>query len=154
MPHSLFARPARQLTVLYDGDCGFCTWTVHQLTSLDRHRRLEFVPLQHAADHPDRPEIAELARRRDLARSLHVVRADGLVDDGGGAMLEILDVLPGGWLLRPWRVLPGVRPTVDAAYRLVADRRALASRLLRRATDGQRSKLHSVSEGDGVNSNA
>jgi len=147
MPLSLFARPARQLTVLYDSDCGFCIWTVHQLTSLDRHRRLEFAPLQHAADHPGRPEIAELARRRDLARSLHVVRADGLVDDGGGAMLEILDVLPGGWLFRPWRSLPGVRPIVDAAYRLVANRRALASRLLRHTTEAPRCTLHSVPDG-------
>ncbi len=154
MPLSLFARPARQVTVLYDGDCGFCVWTVCQLTSLDRHRRLDFVPLQHAADHADRPDIAQLARTRDLSRSIHVMRADGLGDNGGGAMLEILDVLPGGWLLRPWRRLPGARPIVDAAYRFVANRRALASRLLRHTTEGQRCNLHSVPLGDRVNSNA
>ena len=69
-------------------------------------------------------------------------------------MLEILDVLPGGWLLRPWRSLPGVRPIVHAAYRLVANRRALASRLLRHTTEGQRCTLHSIPFGDRVHSNA
>ena len=140
--------------MLYDDDCGFCVWTVRQLTSLDRHRRLEFVPLQHAAGHADRPDIAALARSRDLARSLHVVRADGVVADGGGAMLQILDVLPGGWLLRPWTSLPGVRPVVDAAYLFVAGRRALASRLLRHATQSQRCDLHAAPFGDRVKLNA
>jgi predicted DCC family thiol-disulfide oxidoreductase YuxK len=118
--------------VLYDADCGFCRWSVEQLRALDRHRRLEPVPLQHAASHAERPELARLAAQRDLSAQIHVLRADGGVRAGGGAMLEILDALPGGWLLRPWRRLPGVERVVDAGYRWVARRRGLFGELLAR----------------------
>lgn len=133
MPRSLIEPSVERLTVLYDDDCGFCRWSVAQLRSFDRHARFEFVPLQHAADHPDRPELAALARTRDLATVIHALRPDGDARDGGGAMLEILDALPGGWLLRPWALLPGVERVVDWGYRLVADRRGQISQLLRKS---------------------
>jgi predicted DCC family thiol-disulfide oxidoreductase YuxK len=123
-----------RLTVLYDEDCGFCLWTVRQLRTLDRERRLEMMPLGHATHHPRRPDVALVAAGHDLRRSIHVLRDDGEVRQGGRAMLEILDVLPGGWLLRPWTLLPGVAPAVDAAYRLIAARRALLSRVVARAS--------------------
>jgi len=116
--------------VLYDEDCGFCRWSAAQLRALDRRRRLELVPLQHAAAHPARPELAALAGARDLRAQIHVLRHDGSVRAGGGAMLEILDALPGGWLLRPWQLLPGVEAIVDAGYRWVAARRDTFGRLL------------------------
>jgi predicted DCC family thiol-disulfide oxidoreductase YuxK len=133
VPRTLLEPPVERLTVLYDDDCGFCRWSVGQLRPLDRHRRFEFVPLQHATDHPDRPELAELARTRDLSAVIHVVRPDGAARGGGGAMLEILDALPGGWLLRPWALLPGVERVVDFGYRLVADRRNQIGELLDKA---------------------
>jgi hypothetical protein len=61
-----------------------------------------------------------------------VRRPDGGVRAGGGALLEILDALPGGWLLRPWARLPGAEAVVDAAYRWVARRRRLFGALLAR----------------------
>lgn len=130
MAASLFRPQVERLTVLYDADCAFCTWTVGQLRSLDRDGRLEMVPLQHVADHVERPDITHVAANRDLKRSIHVVRDDGRVRQGGGAMLEILDALPGGWLLRPWAQLPGVEHVVDAGYRALARRRSTLGRLL------------------------
>ncbi len=59
-----------------------------------------------------------------------MVRDDGRVRQGGGAMLEILDALPGGWLLRPWAQMPGVEHVVDAGYRALARRRSTLGRLL------------------------
>ena len=139
MARSLSAARARRLTVLYDDDCGFCRWTVVELRSLDRRRRLEFVPLQHAAAHPERPELARLARTYPLSESIHVLRPDGGVRHGGGAMFELLDALPGGWLLRPWARLPGAEATVDAIYRLLARNRAGIGRLL--AATGRRAAV-------------
>lgn len=133
MPRTLLEPAVDRLTVLYDDDCGFCRWSVSQLRPLDRHGRFEFIPLQHATDHPDRPELAELARTHDLVAAIHVVRPDGDVRAGGGAMLEILDALPGGWLLRPWALLPGVEAIVDLGYRQVAERRNQVSALLGRS---------------------
>lgn len=132
-PSSLTRPVVERLTVLYDADCGFCCWSVAQLAALDRRRRLEYVPLQHAADHPERPALVELASAHDLREVIHVVRPDGAVRAGGGAMLEILDALPAGWLLRPWARLPGIEAIVDRAYRWVARRRSLFSRLLSRS---------------------
>jgi predicted DCC family thiol-disulfide oxidoreductase YuxK len=132
VPNTLFEPPVVRLTVLYDDDCGFCRWSVSQLRPMDRHRRLEFIPLQHAADHPERSELARLAGTTDLAASIHVVRPDGETRAGGGAMLEILDALPGGWLLRPWALLPGVEHVVDFGYGIVADNRSRISEWLSR----------------------
>jgi predicted DCC family thiol-disulfide oxidoreductase YuxK len=136
MAGSLSAPQQARLTVLYDEDCGLCRWTVDQLRGIDRRRRLEFVPLQHAAEHPERPDLARLAANSPLEESLHVLRTDGRVRRGGGAMLEILDALPGGWLLRPWAVLPGVEPVVDALYGHVARNRGTIGRLLARTRRG------------------
>ena len=133
MPSSLFQPPVERLTVLYDRDCGLCHWTAGQLRALDRAGKLELIPLQHAAAHPERGELTRAAAQCRLADRIHVVRDDGRIRAGGGALLEILDALPGGPLLRPWARLPGVEPTVDAIYRLIAGHRQLVSRLLRRS---------------------
>lgn len=121
-----------RLTVLYDGDCGFCKLTVDVLARLDLERRLELVPLQHAEHHPQRPELARLSRELPLSRTIHVRRADGRIDAGGGAVLEILDALPLGWLFRPWRLVPGLPWLLDQGYQLVADNRGAISKLVNR----------------------
>lgn len=128
---SLFDRPFERLTVLFDLECPFCRWTVRQLRPLDRHRRLEFVSLQRARKGKNRPDLRHVARRYPLRREIHAVRPDGSVHAGGEAMLEILDVLPGGWLLRPWTHIPGVRALVNRLYRLIADHRVLLAKLMR-----------------------
>lgn len=112
-----------RLTVLYDRDCAFCAWTVRQLRGMDRHRRLEFIPLQDAHSTPDRPELARIGPGHRLLERIHVIAADGSVVTGGRAMAAVLQALPGGWLLRPWLALPGAGALLDLVYRLVADNR-------------------------------
>ncbi|MBA2570232.1 MAG: DUF393 domain-containing protein [Chloroflexi bacterium] len=118
------------LTVLFDRDCGFCNWTVRQLRSLDRYGQLRYVPLQSAGTQTDRPELAEVCARHPLTDAVHVVSADGTVRSRGRAMLAILDVLPGGWLLRPWAKIPGVGSVADALYDRIAMRRGSLGRLV------------------------
>jgi predicted DCC family thiol-disulfide oxidoreductase YuxK len=98
---------------------------------LDRAHRLEFVPLQEAAHRPDQPELAALAADRPLEEALHVVLPSGPIEAGGRALLEILFVLPGGVLFRPWALIPGLAQALDAGYRWVAGHRSLLARLLR-----------------------
>jgi predicted DCC family thiol-disulfide oxidoreductase YuxK len=98
---------------------------------LDGAHRLEFVPLQEAAHRPDRPELSALAADRSLGEALHVVLPSGRIEAGGRAALEILFVLPGGFLFRPWALIPGLEGALDAGYRWVADHRVLLARLLR-----------------------
>lgn len=118
--------------MLYDGDCGFCSLTVDVLSDLDLESRLEFVPLQHAHRHPERPELAVMAARYPLLESIHVRRSDGLVSAGGRAVLEILEALPVGRLFRPWAIIPGLPTALDLGYRLVAGRRGTISRFIAR----------------------
>ena len=123
-------------TVLFDRDCGFCQWTVGHLRGLDRHHRLEFLPLQSASATEGRPDLAEVARCYPLTHALHTVAPDGRVSAGGYAMLEILDLLPGGWLLRPWARLPFVTRIVDVVYYEVAKRRHRLGSIVRHGETG------------------
>jgi predicted DCC family thiol-disulfide oxidoreductase YuxK len=98
---------------------------------LDRAHRLEFVPFQEAGHRPGRPELAAIAAARPLAEALHVVLPSGPIEAGGRALLEILFVLPGGVLFRPWSLIPGLAHVLDAGYRWVAGHRSVLARLLR-----------------------
>ena len=102
---------ASPLTVIYDSDCGVCGETVRRLRRWDHEGRFEFMPLRVAAS-CGRPRLEQLAAAGHLGDAVHVVdEATGRVVSGGHAALAILDALPGGWLLRPWAVLP---PTAAA----------------------------------------
>lgn len=122
---------SRRTTVLYDGDCGFCIWVMRELRRLDRRRLLTWVPLQMASMRADRPDLAAVAKARPLEREIHVVLPDGSVRTGGRAMLEILQLMPGGWLLRTWTRLPGAVSLTELAYRHVAAHRHALGRLVR-----------------------
>jgi predicted DCC family thiol-disulfide oxidoreductase YuxK len=103
------------LTVLYDGDCGVCGETVRQLHRWDHERRFEFLPFQSASS-SGRSAIERLVASRGLGDGLHVVdEGTGRVVSGGHAALAILDALPGGWLLRPWAMLPTTGLAADIA---------------------------------------
>lgn len=126
--------PNERMTVLFDRDCGFCTWTVARLGRWDRLARLRYIALQDAGAVIDRPDLAAVAARYRLSSSLHVVMADGTVRSRGRAMLAILDALPGGWTLRPWAQLPGMTSLVDRIYDRIAGRRDLLGVLVARGT--------------------
>jgi predicted DCC family thiol-disulfide oxidoreductase YuxK len=111
------------LTVIYDDDCGVCRETVHRLRRWDHESRLEFMPL-HSAASSGRPLLAKLAAAGHLGDAIHVVdEATGRVVSGGHAALAILDALPGGWLLRPWAVLPPTAAAADVVYRVAVRHR-------------------------------
>jgi predicted DCC family thiol-disulfide oxidoreductase YuxK len=112
-----------RLVVLFDRDCGLCQATVRQLTRWDRDGSLDFVALQAAAS-SGRLVLEHAAADYRLGDSLHVIdEASGATWVGGDAALAIVDALPGGWMLRPWRTLAPWRAVVDAGYDLVARNR-------------------------------
>ena len=112
-----------RLVVLFDADCGFCQATVHRLRRWDRDGALEFVTLQSAAS-SGRAALERAAAEFALQGILHVVdEGSGATWAGGDAALAIVDVLPGGWLLRPWRSLAPWRLVVGIGYDLVARHR-------------------------------
>src|SRR5918992_3478363 len=105
---------AERLVVLFDRDCGLCQWTVRKLQRLDRGVHLDLVALQDAPEASD-PVVRDVAREHALERALHVVHRDGRVAVGGAAVLAILEVLPGGTVIRAWRDIPGSRAMAGIA---------------------------------------
>ena len=78
------------MIVLYDGDCGFCRWTVAWALKRDRNGVLEIAPIQSPTG--DRL-LADLPPAERLS-SVHVVGDDGGRESGGAAVREVLDALP------------------------------------------------------------
>jgi predicted DCC family thiol-disulfide oxidoreductase YuxK len=115
------------MIVLYDRDCGFCTWTADWLRRADREGRLRLVALQ---DAPLTPSLAAIATTYDLRCALHTLDDGGVVHAGGDAVLEILERLAGGRLIRAWRRLPGAARLAGRAYAIAADRRDILGRLI------------------------
>lgn len=84
---------------------------------------MEFLPYSRAAA-SGRPMLEKLAAEGHLADAIHVVNeATGEVVSGGHAALALLDVLPGGWLLRPWTAMPQTAIAADMVYRVASRHR-------------------------------
>jgi predicted DCC family thiol-disulfide oxidoreductase YuxK len=115
-----------QAVVLFDRDCGLCTWSAERLRAWDgRRARLRFVPLQ-SAEADDL--LAGMERERRFA-SWHVAIA-GEVRSAGAAAAPVLRRLPGG---RPLAWLVERLPrTTELAYRAVTVRRQRLGALLGR----------------------
>jgi predicted DCC family thiol-disulfide oxidoreductase YuxK len=107
-------------TVLYDRDCGFCTWSADWIRRADRKGRLRVVALQ---DAPDDADLAAAVAGHDLRCALHAVDEAGVVHRGGDAVLSIQERLPGGALITAWRRLPGAAALAERAYAVAARNR-------------------------------
>ncbi len=108
--------------VLYDADCGFCTWLLAGLLRWDRAGRLRPLALQ-------RPEADELLA--DLApaertASWHLVSPTGARHSGGDALAPLLRLLPGGRV--PAAMFARFPRLTDRGYRWVAEHRSRISR--------------------------
>ncbi|MFI5255379.1 MAG: thiol-disulfide oxidoreductase DCC family protein [Candidatus Limnocylindrales bacterium] len=118
---------APHFTVLYDRDCGFCTWAADWIRRFDRDGRLSIVALQ---DAPADPDLAPVAESHDLRCALHAVDEDGTVHRGGDAILEIQERLPGGAWITAWRTLPFSADLAEWAYATAARNRDVLGRLV------------------------
>jgi predicted DCC family thiol-disulfide oxidoreductase YuxK len=118
------ARDPNEWVVLYDGDCGFCRWSLSRLLALDRSRRLRPVALgtpQADALLHDMPE----ERRVD---SWHLVSPSGERTSAGAAAPELLRLLRGGRV--PAALLASAPGLTERAYRWIADHRSSFSRAI------------------------
>jgi predicted DCC family thiol-disulfide oxidoreductase YuxK len=110
--------------IVYDDDCGFCTWTA---AFADRHGDFELVGFSELT----REEQVRLPV--DYERCVHLF-ADGEVYSCGEATEQVLARLDptARELFDVLRGLPGYAGTREKAYRWVADRRALWGKFVRR----------------------
>jgi predicted DCC family thiol-disulfide oxidoreductase YuxK len=124
--HGVSRRPDR-LTVLYDQDCGFCTWSAETMMRIDRGHRVRFLPLAQA------PALGiEVPDRDALEATIHAVDERGRWTVGGQTWITILDRVPVtrpfAWIAR----LPLVSRLVEPVYDRIAANRYRLSRMLRR----------------------
>lgn len=116
--------------VFYDGECGFCQFSVQTIISLDSDARISFAPLQGETAKKVLPE--EL--RRDAALQTMVYaeeqhNASYVLHTESTAVLAVLSELGGLWWCLSWlRIIPSALR--DPVYRVVAKNRGkLASRV-------------------------
>jgi DCC1-like thiol-disulfide oxidoreductase len=105
--------------VLYDGECGFCRWTVAWALERDRNGVLSVAPIQS----PTGDQLLADLDPAERLRAVHVVHEDGRRESGGAAVRAVLGVLPPA---RRFARLAGA----EWAYRLVAAERGRISRLV------------------------
>ena len=106
-------------TVIFDGECKFCTRSVAALRRLDVSGRLQFISLhdpQVAARYPD-------LSHEMLMREMWVVSAGGAKYAGADAIRYLSRHMPLLYPLAPLLHLPFSRRLQRAAYRAIANRR-------------------------------
>lgn len=105
-------------TLVFDGECGFCTRTVRLFDRLDRHHRVRRIPLQGT----EAKELTGLDYPQ-LKESVRWVTPGGDCLAGAEAVNAALSAILG--TSAPSRVyrLPGVRQGQEAAYRWIAANR-------------------------------
>jgi predicted DCC family thiol-disulfide oxidoreductase YuxK len=107
-----------QLTLLYDGTCGFCARTVAWIQRRDRHQRIVAMPCQGAVRTGSAPVTLE-----DCGKSFWAITADSEVKGlGQGAALIVATLLDRTWPIAVAR-LPGIRQALDLGYRFIAHNR-------------------------------
>ncbi len=114
--------PSQNAWLLWDGECGFCAWTVQQVRRRDRRGRFRDVPSQSAP-----AELLTDEVRRACRGAVVVITPEGRVLRAGRAVLYIGTELGYGRLTRPLSLLPMVW-LVELGYWLVARMRGVLSR--------------------------
>jgi predicted DCC family thiol-disulfide oxidoreductase YuxK len=105
-------------TLIFDGECGFCTRSRNVLVRLDRRHRVSTVPFQGRGV----PEGAGVSRD-ELARAVYWLDDDGSRCAGAEAVNVALSAALGTAVPRRIYRVPGVRQLQDAVYRWVSDNR-------------------------------
>ena len=108
-----------QLTLVFDGTCGFCTRSVRLLEALDRHRRVTAVPFQKSSV----PASVGLTLE-ECEAAAWAIAPDGDRYRGAEAVNAVVAAALGSTLPLFLYSLPGIRQLLDFIYYLVASNRS------------------------------
>ena len=111
-------------TLIYDGECPFCSRAAAWALRHARGNTIETLPCQDENRETRFPEIT----REQCLKAMQLVTAEGRVFSGEEALPPLMELMKGWrWLGRILR-LPGIRHASPAAYRWFANHRyALAA---------------------------
>jgi predicted DCC family thiol-disulfide oxidoreductase YuxK len=125
--HLRVASPPAKPLMIYDGDCSFCIrWIERWQKAVGG--RVDFWPFQDPRMAAQFPEVPSTL----CEQAVQFIETDGRVFDGAEAAFRALAYNPAqGRILRWYLRFPWFAAMAEWAYRLVARRRALFSRLTR-----------------------
>jgi predicted DCC family thiol-disulfide oxidoreductase YuxK len=107
------------MTVLYDGDCRFCTRSAHGIQRRFGRDRIAIANFQTPGVLEAHPGVTHEA----AMKKMQVVRADGRVFAGAEAVARLVaGVRFVGWLAYAYYV-PGLRQLADLVYAFIARHR-------------------------------
>jgi predicted DCC family thiol-disulfide oxidoreductase YuxK len=121
--------PPQKPLLIFDGDCGFCTFWIRRWQSATADR-VDYLPSQDPGVAARFPEL----RREDFAAAVHLIEPDGRVCSGAEAVFRALSRGGHGHALADWyQDSPAFAGASEWAYRLVAGNRRFFSALTRLA---------------------
>ena len=85
--------------VLFDGDCGICSWSAERMTKIDRRKLFVVQPYQNSPE----PELIKFGITYEQCdKKLHVIARNGKVYRGAFGVNYFL------WQYFPWSLLVGL----------------------------------------------
>lgn len=119
------ADAAMRPTMLFDGDCGICSWASDKATEIDRSSRWSVVPYQTWSN----AELAPWGLDHDAcSQYLRVLTPDGRVHSGIWGIMRFLVDFPATTVLAvPFYLFPPLTFLAGVAYELVARNRRKVS---------------------------
>lgn len=108
------------ISIVFDGDCAFCTKSLRRLRRLDRHG------VMHLYDSHDPALIATrfpMLAAADFDQAMFAVTADGQVFRGYFAFKALVRTLPAAWPLTLLFMIPGANFAGPRVYAWVARNR-------------------------------
>ncbi len=107
-----------QVTLIFDGTCGFCTRQVRYVHKFDKHDRVVSEPCQFVQHDPQYG-----LQNADCGEMAWAITDDGRRAGGAQAFTQIASVM----LDNPWPVtvgrLPVIKQVLDVGYRVIAKNR-------------------------------
>jgi len=113
---------SHQNTILYDADCGFCTWCRKQVEKNDPKKLFRFINIRGT----EALEISQKLQRQinqDNPDTVVLVTADNQWLEQSSAVKEICKKLSYPWRLLYFLLMIIPRPIADFFYRLAAKHR-------------------------------
>jgi predicted DCC family thiol-disulfide oxidoreductase YuxK len=120
-------------TLLYDGDCGFCQWSVDQLHKRDPQNIFDYIP---AHTYPNLTETLEKQSHREV-----ILIQDNKTFGGADGALKLYCKLKPWTPLQIFRVPPFLW-LARGVYRIIANNRLIISRWLKLPATCQIPKKH------------
>jgi predicted DCC family thiol-disulfide oxidoreductase YuxK len=113
-----------QMTLIFDGDCGFCKGWVERIRRRDAVQAVEFLAYQSEERKKRYPNI----RDEDFQKGGYLYFPDGTFYHGADAAPHILRALPSWKWLSYFFAIPGFQTVARLFYSLIARNRRHLSR--------------------------